>query len=182
MKKLLFTLLLLFGASQAYSIPDGATETLKVGYIQLDVLLLELDMYNDMQQELNSTVIKLEREYTSKDELFQKELTDFNDNINKGVYTIKQAEQAQARLQQKENDLQQMKEILSLELEEQQMVMHRKVVGTVKKYVEKYSKAQGYSLVLTTTENEERIMYALPGMDITQDIISGLNEEYKQQK
>jgi Skp family chaperone for outer membrane proteins len=60
------------------------------------------------------------------------------------------------------------------ELSEEEGVMSRKVIDAIQVYVEKYNVDKKYALIL----NAATIIVGTPSMDITSEILNGLNQEY----
>jgi len=70
---------------------------------------------------------------------------------------------------------------LSTELNERQTVMNRQVINAIMEYLKKNSSDLKYKYVLGTSFGGN-ILYANDSLDITQNIITGLNTEYQQTK
>ena len=51
-----------------------------------------------------------------------------------------------------------------------------------KKYVEQYGKDKGFFVIFGTSEATNTIMYGQDTIDVTEEIISGLNESYKKEE
>jgi outer membrane protein len=99
----------------------------------------------------------------------------FQDKYQKMLLTNSEAEEQSQRLQQRENDLRNVEyPKIMQELGEEEAVMNRKVLNEIQVYVEKYNVEKKYSLIL----NAATIIVGAPSMDITAEILNGLNQEY----
>ena len=51
-------------------------------------------------------------------------------------------------------------------------------MDSIKTYVKKYNETHQYALILTTSTTTQVVMEGNVSLDITQDVLAGLNEEY----
>ena len=116
------------------------------------------------------------------DFLALKVTADFETKINKGLLTRSQAEEQQQRLLQRQQNLQDLSQQKQYEMAEEEAVMSRKVMDAINTYLEKYNKEKGYALILTTSAASNTVIVGNPALDITQDVLTGLNDEYIKSK
>lgn len=179
MKKLLFALLLTFYITQAYSKQAEQPEAIKIAYIQTDVLMEGLNMYKDLLEVYKAKVAEFQNQLVKKEKTLEKEIADFNEKIGMDMLTMRQAEEVEARVRKIESELVQMRERAVAEEDEDRAMLMRKIKHEIKAYVSRYNEKAGYSLILTTSDDNMSVIYGLPSLDITQDILNGLNEEYR---
>jgi outer membrane protein len=86
------------------------------------------------------------------------------------------------KLQQKQQDLQQYAEKLRVEMGEEEAVMLRRIYDAVLKYLTEYNKSHNYSLILSTSGSTNAVMQGHPSLNITQDVLKGLNGAYVKPK
>ena len=160
---------------------SGSAETIVSGdiaFIRVDSLINGYDMYHDLRVEFEAKAKKMETEFTAKGRSFQKEYTDFQEKIEKGLLTRSQAEQLQQQLARRQEDLERTSNEMRNELAEQEGVMLRQIQESMMKYIEEYNSNGKYSLIISTSAMNTTLLYGNPGMDITEEIKKGLNEEY----
>ena len=87
-------------------------------------------------------------------------------------------------LQKKVADFQQYGAQKQNELAEEQQVMLNNIANAVMEYVQKYNAVKGYDLVLATQGAllSTPVVTGDSALDITEDLIKGLNEEYNSSK
>ena len=73
--------------------------------------------------------------------------------------------------------LQQQQQMVGNKLREQSNTVMDSIVTKIKAYVKDYGKENNYTYIFGSNESAN-IMYAEEGLDITQDILSELNEGY----
>ena len=111
----------------------------------------------------------------------QKELAD---KLNKGLVTRSTAEVQYGKLQEKVASFQQLLQQKQNELAEEQSVMLNNVANAIGEYVKKYNEEKGYTMILSTTSGllSQPIVDADASLNITAEIIEGLNNEYQASK
>ncbi len=152
----------------------------QIFYVQIDTVMANYDMAMDMTDELEKNVQSSDAELTSKQNAYQKEVTDYQDRYNKGLITRSEASNIEQELYTKQQELIALQQSLSEELSEQQVVMNRQLIDAIMQYLNKHSQEYNYRYVLGTSFGGN-ILYAHDSLDITQDVIEGLNEEYREQ-
>lgn len=159
-------------AEDTSSAPQGS-----IVYVQLDSLVNQYDMYNDLKSELESKVQAVQDDLTKKGRSFESAVKDFQTKIDKGLLTRSQAEEQQQRLVEREQNLQSLSQQKQMELAEEEAVMMRRVMDAIQTYITKYNQDKGYALILSVS-----VLAGDPSLNITQDVLAGLNEEYIKSK
>jgi outer membrane protein len=164
--------------------PNGETQTVEtkitdIAYIKLDSVIRKYDYYHDLNREFEQKAKKKQDEFKSKMNALQADAKTFEENYKKMLLTNSEAEEQSQRLKQREYELGQVEypKMMS-ELGEEEAVMSRKVIDAIQVYVEKYNVEKKYALIL----NAATIIVGAPSMDITTEILNGLNQEYKANK
>lgn len=165
------------GAQQANAESKTPAEQGGIVYIQLDSLVNQYDMYNDLKSELESKVQAVQEDLTKKGRSFESAVKDFQAKIDKGLLTRSQAEEQQQKLVEREQNLQGLSQQKQMELAEEEAVMMRRVMDAIQTYITKYNQDKGYALILSVP-----VLAGDPSLNITQDILAGLNEEYIKSK
>ena len=88
--------------------------------------------------------------------------------------------QAQASLQKRQEELQVLQEKLSREFEEERQKYNDEMRDSIENFLQDYNKTHKYSIILSKIESN--ILYADKPMNITQDVLKGLNKRYKANK
>lgn len=148
-----------------------------IAYVQIDSLVSSYDMYHDLKSEYENEAKKKETEFVSKTRSFQRELEDYQEKATKGLITRSQAEQMEQGLQRRQQDLEVTGQKMRQELAEKEGVMMRQIYDAIMKYVTTFNETRNYSLILSTSGNAT-VLYGHPSMNITGELIIGLNEEY----
>ena len=165
------------GAQQANAAGETSAAQGGIVYIQLDSLVNQYDMYNDLKSELESKVQAVQEDLTKKGRAFESAVKDFEAKIAKGLLTRSQAEEQQKKLLEREQNLQGLSQQKQMELAEEEAVMMRRVMDAIQTYITRYNQDKGYALILSVP-----VLAGDPSLNITQDVLKGMNEEYIKSK
>ena len=152
----------------------------EIVYVNIDSLVKGYDMYFDMQKEYEGKAKKKEAELSSKMKGFERDARDFQEKVEKGLVTRSQAQTLQEGLAKRQQDLYQMRQQYQGELAEEEGVMLRKIHFTIQEYLKEYNKTKGYRMILGTTSGGT-VLYGEDALNITADVLKGLNAGYKKQ-
>lgn len=169
-------------APSAQAVEAGETAAAgSIVYIQMDSLVNQYDMFNDLRSEFEAKVEAIQEDLRKKGNAFEKSATDFQNKLNKGLLTRSQAETQQQALLQREQDLRNLTGQKQMEMQEEEAVMLRRVMDAIQTYLNKYNETHNYALILTSSASNP-VIVGNPSLDITNDVLKGLNEEYIQSK
>lgn len=154
---------------------------LTIAYVNTDTLLAKYQYAIDMEQELLAYKDQQEAYGRQQMEKFQ---NDYQEYLKNGAsMTLTQQQQKEAELKQRAEKMSTLEQELSAKILERQMSENTKLLNAIFAYVREYNAAnQQFDIILRKTFNDSPTLYLNPAMDITDEIVKGLNEEYKQIK
>ncbi|WP_188816311.1 OmpH family outer membrane protein [Hymenobacter cavernae] len=80
----------------------------------------------------------------------------------------------------KEQQLQQYREAIQQKAVAEQQRLDKETLDEINAYLKQYGKEKGYDFILGATE-QGNIVYAAEGKDITEEVLTGLNQQYDRQ-
>lgn len=166
------------GAGDAEVLARGEAS---IAWVNMDSLLANYDMYFDFQNELEEKGRKMERDMNNKTRALEKEMMDFQDKVQKGLVTRATAQQMQQDLAVKEQELYIYRDELRMQFTEEEQVMLRRIQHSITDFVANYNKDKGFEVILSGAFGGP-LLYGHPSIDITADILNGLNQEYQKSK
>ena len=146
-------------------------------YVDLDRILAEYDMANDLRSVVETKVQNIQAEVTRRGKKLENEVKAFQEKIDKGLLTRTNAEIQGQKLQQQEIDFNNYAAQKQQEINEEQMVMMNQLGDAIQTYINKYNEEKQYSMIVTNSGGAP-VIAANPALNITDDILAGLNEEY----
>jgi outer membrane protein len=167
--------------SSVNGLPAGSAQGGSIFYVQIDTVLSHFDMATDLSAELQSKFTSSQTEFENKQKAYQNDVNDYQYKAQRGLITRSEAQAAEQELYGKQQNLAKLQQDLSQDLQEKQAVMNRQVINAIMEYLKKNSSELNYKYVLGTSFGGN-ILYANDSLDITENIITGLNENYKETK
>jgi len=159
--------------SEAIENEEANTGDLTIAYVNSDTLLARYKYYEEVSNNLDKKREKLQKEYTRRAEGWQKQVEDYQRTA--GNLTIAQARAVEEDLGKKQQNLMQYQETIKQELLQSQAEMMQELYDKVADYLKIYAKENNLKLVLTYSSGSN-ILYANEGLDITETVISALND------
>lgn len=150
-------------------------------YIQLDRILQEYDMANDLRSVVETKVQNIQAEVDRRGKKLENDVNDFQEKLNKGLMTRSVAEVQGQKLQQQEAEFNNFANQKNNEIIEEQTVMMNQLADAIKTYLDKYNEEKQYAMILTN-QGGAPVITGDPGLDITDEVLAGLNEEYVKNK
>ena len=147
----------------------------KTAYVDTTVLIKEYKEMKDVEAQFTSKSDSVRKQLDSAAQSFQQEVQAYQSQMNSMSETDRKAKEQE--LMQKQQMLQQQQQMVGNKLREQSNTVMDSIVTKIKDYVKDYGKENNYTYIFGSNESAN-IMYAEEGLDITQDILSELNEGY----
>jgi len=147
----------------------------KTAYVDTTVLIKEYKEMKDVEAEFTSKSDSVRMQLDSAANAFQQEVQAYQSQMKS--MSESQRKEKEQELMQKQQMLQQQQQMVGNKLREQSNTVMDSMVTKIKDYVKDYGKQKNYTYIFGSNESAN-IMYAEEGLDITQDILKELNEEY----
>lgn len=145
-------------------------------YINTDTLFEKYLLVKDMRDDLAAEKLKLENSYNTELKKLEKEVYEFQE---KAPYmTQQEGESRQLELAEKEQKLMKLERDLTARLSELEFEKNKLIQKSVAEHLEKINKGKNYAYIFGYN-GMGNVLYANPQFDITEEVISGLNEEYR---
>ena len=154
---------------------------IKVAYIDTDTIMAHYQYALDLEKELVAYKDQQEKSYKQQMTQFQ---TDYQNYLQNGAsMTLTQQQAKEEELKKRAERLSTLEQELMAKVAERQVTENTKLLNAIFAFIREYNEAnQQFDLILRKSFNDTPVLYANPAMDITQEIIDGLNKEYKNLK
>lgn len=152
---------------------------LKVAYINSDSVLEKYDYLKASAEILEAKSKKVEQDYINRAQSLQKEIEAYQRNVNN--MTVGQVRAVEEDLGKKQQNLQIYEQSIRQELMNDQSKLNRELYDRITVFLQKYGKERGLHLVLKFDTTSD-VLYGVDALDITQDVITGLNADYATEK
>lgn len=149
---------------------------LSIAYVNSDTLLSKYSYYEEVSKTLEEKGQKLQQEYTRRAEGLQRQIEDYQRTMTN--MTIAQARAVEEDLGNKRQNLMQYQESINQQLYQEQAKITQDLYEKVAAFLKTYGEEHGLQVVLTYTPGSG-VWYANEGLNITEQVVEGLNYEYE---
>lgn len=153
-------------------------------YFNLDKILQDYDMANELRSVAETKINSIQQEVNRRGNSLQKKVKEFQDKVEKGLYTRSTAEVQGQKIQNEQNSFQKYAAEKEQEIAEEQQVMINQIADAIKTFLDDFRVEKGYTMILSTQGNilPAPVAAADSTLDITDDILEGLNQAYVKTK
>ncbi|MDD2287751.1 MAG: OmpH family outer membrane protein [Bacteroidales bacterium] len=154
---------------------------LRIAYVDTDSIMLQYEYAKDLEQGLKSYQKQLESSYEGQ---LRKLQTDFENYQKTGdKLTLTEQRRKEEDLMKRQQELPEVQQRMMSQLQERQVEDNKKLLNSVYAFIKDYnSKNKKFNIILSKSYVSSSVLYADQGLDITKEIIKGLNQEYKDLK
>jgi outer membrane protein len=150
-------------------------------YVELDTIIARFDMAKDKATELEEKTKNSEAELASKSQAFDRDVRDFQNKVQKGLVTRATAAEMEQTLTQQQQTLLARRDEMAYNLNEESIVAQRQVLEYINQYLIEFNADHGYQYILAK-QFPGPVMYSDTTLDVTADVIIGLNAKYNAEK
>ena len=177
--------------SETPVISAGSVEGITIAMINTDTIFARYDMADDMRRELEETERRLTNDLQQQARRFETDVQNLQNDVQNytrigHTLTLSDQNQREAQfrsreeqLQQRAEELQRLEQRYMQQLIELQTLRSREVEDVIFSFVENFNQTQGFSIIMSNARGSG-VLYSLPSMDITTQVLDALNAEYSQ--
>lgn len=163
--------------STAVSAPVSAGD---IAYFNVDEVEANYAKATDMKAEFENKYQDILSKLERRGKNIQNEYQQLMEKYQKGLILQASAEKQSQEIQKKQDAFNKEYSAQQDQFAEEQMVLQNNIMNDIAEYVRKYNEDHGYRMILANQTGllSFPVVLADPAMNITQDIIDGLNQEY----
>jgi len=166
------------GKPAAVETASGSTlpADVRIAYINSDSVLKNYEYLKVNRDKLEAKTKKLEQEYRNRASGLQSEFNAYQRNVS--TMTLGQVRAVEEDLQKKQQNLQMYQQSLTQQLMEEEAKLNKELYDRVTAFLKEYGQEKGLHVVLKYDPTSD-VLFGVPALDISQDVINGLNDRYK---
>ena len=145
-------------------------------FVNQDTLLANYNYFKAVQTKMQALSQKAQSEIQTKGQAFQKEVADYQKSAN----ALRPAQKAatEKKLAKEQQTLQDLQQNTAKQLQEIEAGENTTLYNKIADYLKTYTKTKGYKIVLTYSKSNPSMLYGDDSLDITKEVVAGLNDEY----
>ena len=167
-------------APAAVATADSTAVAGSIVFFNMDQVMEGYDMANDLNSVFETKTSGIQAEIDRRGKKLEKDATDFQNKVDKGLLTTSVAQAQYQKLQQQQQEYQEYVVRKQQEMAEEQQVMMNQIANAIAEYIQEYNAEHQYALILTTAGAilSTPVVAGDPKLDITEDLLAGLNAAY----
>jgi outer membrane protein len=167
---------------ESYSATPGDTTTigdLRIAYISSDTVLKYYDYLKVNKLQLEAKTKKMDQDYRTRAQGLQNEIATYQRMVN--TMTMGQVRATEEDLAKKQQNLQLYQQSLTQQVMEEEGKLNKELYDRITTFLKKYGQEKGLQIVLKYDQTSD-VLFGRPGLDISQEVIKGLNNSYQSEK
>ncbi len=153
----------------------GAAAEFKIAYFDIDSLQNKYEYFKDALAQLKAKEENMNKELSGLERSYQKKINEWQQQG--ASMSQSQAEAVQREYGQMQQNYQQRRLTLEQQLENLKMDYKKNIKTKIEEYLREFNKDKGYAYIISY--EPELMFYRDTAYNITEQIIQGLNAEYK---
>ena len=151
---------------------------IRIVYFDIDTVMYRYKLAIDINKEMISKEARISATLDSKRKRIEDEVAQFEYRCNTKTCTDEQSFiREREKIMRKEQEYIKLRDELFSELERENQARLKELRDSISNFVFEHNKIKGYDFILTKIG--DNIFYANQALDITQDIVDGLNKRYR---
>ena len=142
-------------------------------------MLKYYDYFKEMKTIYEAKNKRLDQDLQNRAQSLQNDISAYQRNV--GNLTIGQAKAVEEDLGKKQQNFRLFQQSVEQEVVNDQSKLQGELYGKITAFLKKYAEGSGLQVVLKYDQTSD-VLFGGPGIDVSQDVITGLNEEYKSSK
>ena len=158
------------------SIADSQAD-MKIAYVEVDSIMSQYQYWKDVMKLMQGKQANIQKTLQGKQQSLQQAAANFQQGIQSNKYSQAQAQQIQANLQQQAQEGDALQQRLGSEYQKEVEKYNTALSDSIHHFLAEYNKDKKFSLILA--KQGDNILYASNALDITDQVVAGLNKRYK---
>jgi outer membrane protein len=149
---------------------------IKIAYVNSDSIAKYYDYVKETSNIIEAKNKRMQDDFQKRAQGLQNEFSAYQRNVNN--MTLGQVKAVEEDLAKKQQNLQLYQQRLNQEMMQDDARISKELYDKVTAYLSKYGKEKGLQIILKYDPTSD-VLYSTEALDVTNDVIKGLNESYK---
>ena len=150
---------------------------LKIAYVEVDTIMSKYQYWKDVMKLMQGKQANIQKTLQGKQQSLQQAAANFQQGIQSNKFSRDEAQQIQANLQMQAQEGDQLQQRLSNEYQKEVSKYNQALSASIHHFLAEYNKDKKFTLILA--KQGDNILYANNALDITDQVVAGLNKRYK---
>ncbi|HNW96965.1 MAG TPA: OmpH family outer membrane protein [Bacteroidales bacterium] len=176
-------ILFFFGKKDDIStrVMDIKNKTVSVGYVNSDTIMENYLLVKNMKDSLKVKQDIAEKSLLAKQTAFKSSVLAYQNKMKANLLSIDEATKTEKILSQQQEDLYTLNDEMTSQLAAEELKINNMLQDSIINFLNRYNKKYQFDYILGFARGGG-ILYANDSLNITKEILDGLNREYKTEK
>ncbi len=162
-------------------VANSETSGNTLAYVEVDSLLTQYEFCIKEKAALEAKSKQYEAQINAKMSQFQKASVDFQQKVQSGAFTSQaQGEAAQQRLIRLQQEGAKLQQDVQQRMLKAQEKFNKTLRDSVQSFLKGYNREKHYDMIIS--KQGDNVLYANDKLDITKEVVDGLNKRFKNRK
>jgi len=162
-------------------VANSETSGNTLAYVEVDSLLTQYEFCIKEKAALEAKSKQYEAQINAKMSQFQKASVDFQQKVQSGAFTSQaQGEAAQQRLIRLQQEGAKLQQDVQQRMLKAQEKFNKTLRDSVQSFLKDYNREKHYDMIIS--KQGDNVLYANDKLDITKEVVDGLNQRFKNRK
>ena len=163
------------------ALQKSGNKALSIVFVNIDSLNEKYDFVKVLRNELEGTGKRLQTEVLAEQGNFEKEAADFQRQVAGNTISEEKAKMVYETLMQKQQAIIEKKDRFTQQVANMELNMNLRLLDTITNFLKRYNAKYKFDYILTYKTAGD-ILIANDTLDITNDVLRSLNDEYSKRK
>lgn len=154
------------------------TTTGRMAFVDIDTLMARYDYFKQKKEEFTKRQANIESELQRSEQQMRSDLEALQRKARAGTLTESEGKAGEQRLIQMQQTLENRRQTLAAQLLKDQDSFNEGLQKRLDDFLKEYNKDKAYDYIFSYSQTGN-ILFANPQLDITEDVIKGMNEQAK---
>lgn len=155
---------------------DSKASVASIAVIDMDTVRSQYSFYKESKEQFERKGKGFQAELAKKEAALEKMQRDIQTKMQQGKYTSEAQYKADvSRFNQQMQSFQQLQSSKGQELAKEEERLTKIIKDSVDNFLAEYNKTKKFTVIL----DKQATLYVQPGLDITKEVVAGLNKRYK---
>ena len=155
--------------------------TAPIGFVNSDSVMANYEFVKVIKVSLEAKQKEAEDNFSVQQKTFETQVAEYQKKIQANSITNDQAKNTERILAEKQQNLLDLKDQLTQTLSEEQYKMNIMLLDSITNFLKRYNQKYNYNYIFGYSKGSN-LLFANDSLDLTKEVIKGLNKEYKSQK
>ncbi len=151
----------------------------RIAYVDIDSFEAHYESLKKKKDEFKAQQEAMENELQRSAQQMQADYASVMRKQQEGTLTRSEAEAAEKRLTQMQQSLETRRTAMSTQFQDKLEAFNQKLHSDMDSFLQQYTKEHHFDYVLSYSQSNPQILFANKALNITQDVIKGMNERAK---